>query len=130
MSEDFNGIAILVTDDPQMIAQAMMSFEKRLPVDRPVCGKDDMVCVGWQQLAGGKYEIKFRQHRAGMDHLPVFVPRDMWDSRDAERLGRFLDQLDIYDHVFVPPSGWVPVSVEELVELGAVKMLTLHKEVH
>lgn len=65
-----------------------------------------------------------------MSDLPVFVPRDMWARRGAKELGKFVDQLDIYDHVFVPPGDWVPVTVDELVELGAVKMLTLHKEIH
>lgn len=131
MSDDFAGTAIMITDNPQVIAQSMMSFEKKLPIDRPVYGKDNMVCVGWTQMAGGKYEIKFRQHLPCMDNLPVLVPRDMWDRRDAKELGRFVDQLCIYDHVFVPPLGdWIPVSVDELIELGAVKMLTLHKDIH
>lgn len=65
-----------------------------------------------------------------LDYFPVFMPASMWARRDVEEIGKFINGLSIYDHAFRPPSkDWIGVSIGELVEAGAVKMLTLHNEI-
>lgn len=66
---------------------------------------------------------------------PVWVDAKDWrltrngNSEAKARLRSKLDQLVIYDHVFVPDTGEIPVSMDELMGHGVIEAVRLYRNI-